>query len=91
MKKLVKKIRVRKLYNGCASIRDYNVMECIEDGKKMVINYKHFTMTVPHNKLNDFFQFHDKKFSSRFDKKKYKLKDIKFIPDWSNNGISSIQ
>jgi len=74
-------IKVKKLYNGCASIRDYVVQKCIDENKEIQVHYKNFMMSLTIGDLKNSFQFHKKKFESKYSELKYQLIDFKFRPD----------
>lgn len=77
----VKKVKVRKLYNGCASVRDYIVEMAIVLGKDLEIQYQKRTMTVPLAQCKEKFQFHRYEFTSKYSSMKYMLIDFPFVPD----------
>ena len=74
------KYKVKKLFNGFASIRDHIIKKCINSGSNLIIEFEDKRMTVPFSKLKDPFQLHKKEFISKYDGSKYKLYDFKFIP-----------
>lgn len=76
-----KKITVKKLYCGCASIRDYIVKKCIEQGKEICVYYKDQKMTLTIEDLKFNFQFHCLSFKSKWGTKPYQLYDFKFKAD----------
>lgn len=75
-----KKVKVKKLFLGCASIRDYIIRQAIEKGKDILVEYNNQQMLIPLNKLKDRFQFHRHKFTSIIDSRTYELIDFRFMP-----------
>tara|TARA_Y100000310_G_scaffold140137_1_gene139519 strand:- start:260 stop:517 length:258 start_codon:yes stop_codon:yes gene_type:complete len=73
--------KVKKLFNGFASVRDHIIKNCINSRSNLVIGFKDKKMTVPLSKLKDPFQLHKKEFTSKYNGSKYELYDFKFIPD----------
>ncbi len=78
-----KKITVKKLYCGFASIRDYVVKKCIEQGKGICVHYKEWQMTLTVDDLKHKFQIHNQNFRSKWGTKPYQLFDYKFKIDGS--------
>lgn len=76
-----KKIKIKKLYNGCASIRDYIVKKCIEEEKEIRVHYRNWEMTLTVENLKNCFQFHNQIFKSKWGTNSYQLYDFNFIPD----------
>lgn len=81
MKKKMKKITVKKLYNNCASIRDYIVNKCVLEEKGICVHYRDWKMTLTVEDLKGSFQFHDQLFKSKWGTKPYQLLDFRFKPD----------
>ena len=73
--------KVKKLFNGFASVRDHIIKNCITSRINLVIEFEDKKMTVPLSKLKNPFQLHKKEFVSKYDGSKYKLYDFKFIPN----------
>jgi hypothetical protein len=73
--------KVKKLFNGFASVRDHIIKNCISSRSNLVIEFEDKKMTVPLSKLKNPFQLHKKEFVSKYDGSKYKLYDFKFIPN----------
>jgi len=76
-----KKVTVKKLFNGCASVRSYIVEKCIEEGRGITIHYKDFIMGIGYENLENYFQFHKIEFESKYKNSKYQLIDFKFKSD----------
>ena len=76
-----KKITLKKLYNGYASIRDYIIKECIQQEKEICVHYKNWKMTLTIKDLENCFQFHNQTFKSKWGTNSYQLYDFKFIPN----------
>jgi|TARA_R100000789_G_scaffold1118_1_gene3894 hypothetical protein len=72
--------KVKKLFNGFASIRDYIIKKCVDSENDLIIEFEDKKMTVPLSKLDNPFQLHEREFVSKYDGSKYKLYDFKFIP-----------
>lgn len=81
MKTKMRKCRVKKLFQGHASVRDYLVENAILNGQGLEIHYEHHVMTVPIEQLVHTFQFHKQSFQSRFVARKYMLIDFTFVSD----------
>ena len=75
------KVKVKKLFLGHVSIRDYIVEKAIKKEQGIVVSYKDLKMTIPLEQLKIRFQFHHQKFDSRFNNKKYELIDFRFKED----------
>ena len=73
--------RVKKLFNGCASIRDYIVVKCMNENMDIVVQYGDKKMTLDQERLKKMFQMHKTKFMSKFGSEEYALYDIKFVED----------
>jgi|TARA_Y100001938_G_scaffold151043_1_gene245441 hypothetical protein len=74
--------QVRKLYNDSASVRDYIVESCYQANEDLVIKYRGQKMTVPHNDLLHFMQFHRHTFQSKYKAEQtYQLIDFVWQPD----------
>lgn len=78
-----KKITVKKLYCGYASIRDYVVAKCIQQGKGICVYYKERKMTLTVEDLKHKFQMHTHIFRSKWGTKPYQLFDYYFEIDGS--------
>ncbi len=76
-----KKITIKKLYCGYASIRDYIVYKCIQEEKRICVHYKDEKMTLTVENLKNNFQIHQQKFQSKWGTKPYQLYDFLFKPD----------
>jgi len=73
--------KVKKLFNGFASIRDHILKKCVDLENDLIIEFEDKKMTVPLSDLKNPFQLHKKEFVSKYDGSKYKLYDFKFIPN----------
>jgi len=78
------KVKVKKLFLGHVSIRDYIVEKSLEKQKGIVVNYNGRKMTIPLERLKNRFQIHRQKFQSKYSEQKYELLDFEFIPDDMN-------
>lgn len=76
----MKQIEIKKLWKGCASIRDYIVNECIQNGEELEIKFKKERMTLTPSVLikgtTD-----GNAHQSQFNDKTYILIDFTWIPD----------
>lgn len=77
----MKQYIVKKLYKGHASIRDYIVEDACKKTEGIIVKYLQWKMTIPYEKLKKYFSFHNKKFKSLYNNKKYSLYDFYFMPD----------
>jgi len=70
-------IKIKRLFNGLASIRDYQLKKAKETKDNIVLNCCGKIMTTTPDK---FFQISSRKFKSKFGGE-YQMFDIKFKPD----------
>lgn len=71
----------KKLYNGLASLRDYEVTNAINDGG-IVLEYEGKKMTLSPDELQRGFQCHKKEIHSKFNQDQtFTLVDFRFTPD----------
>ena len=77
----MKKVRVKKLFLGHVSIRDYIVEKAIRQEQGIIVRYEGKEMAIPLEQLKHRFQFHQQKFQSHFSEKKYELIDFRFKED----------
>ena len=80
-------IKVNRLFNGIASVRDYIVQECKDKEEKLVILCNDQKMTVNFDKA---FQISSRKFKSKFNDMEYQLVDFKFIPDQEEEPVNEL-
>lgn len=75
--------KAKKIYNGCVSVRDYMVKSCRVKKEDLELEYEGKVMTIPLGQLtkDNGFQFHRRKFKSKWDNTTYELIDFKFKPD----------
>ena len=76
--------KVKKLFNGFASIRDHIIDKCLDSECDLIIEFEDKEMTVPLSDLDNPFQLHERKFISKYNGTKYKLYDFKFVPNNNN-------
>ena len=74
-------VKVKKIYCGCVSIRDYVIKDCIKEGKGICVHFRKEKMTISVEALKNNIQFHGQNFVSKFGSKPYQLYDYRFIPD----------
>lgn len=83
----MKMIKVKKLFLGYISIRDYIVEDLIKKKQGIKVKYRTQIMTVPYGELRKKFQVHKLKFRSQYSTKTYELYDFPFIPDEMNKEV----
>lgn len=72
-----KTIKLKRLYNGIASVRDYIWQDCIKNRMGIIFECNNATMKLePHELLQG--QHDNKSFDSKFKNQKYKLIDFKW-------------
>ena len=76
--------KVKKLFNGFASIRDHIIDKCLDSECDLIIEFEDKEMTVPLSDLDSPFQLHEREFISKYNGTKYKLYDFKFVPNDDN-------
>lgn len=72
---------VKRLYNGLASLRDYQVQIAIQKGQDILIKYQNQKMTIPHDEIPKRGTLSKVKTKSKYNGKEYKLVDFRFKPD----------
>lgn len=77
----MKKIKIKKLYKGYASVRGYIIEDCLEKKIPLQITYKDQTMTLEGNRLLMYKTLSNQTFSSLYSDKNYKLYDYVWTPD----------
>lgn len=75
------KYKVKRLYKGFASVRDYIVKKCINKKKDLTLVYNNTYKNIPLEELKNYFQLHRRKFKSKFGSKEYELIDFKWDLD----------
>lgn len=80
----MKKVKVKKLFIGHVSIRDYIVEKCLQKKQGIVVNFKEKSMTILYEQLKNYKQLTKDSFQSKFKNITYKLYDFPFIPDELN-------
>lgn len=77
------KTKIKKLFCGHASVRDYIVQKCINKNEALIVVYNNRIMTVPITALKlAKSKFHGLRFYSQFKyNTSYKLLDFPFISD----------
>ena len=79
-----KKVKIKRLYKGFASVRSYIVQDCIDNKKSLQLICGTETMTIPHENLSKFLQLNKQSFESIYSNIHYKLYDYFFKPDRKN-------
>ena len=77
----IKVYRVKKLFNGYASVRDYVVRRCQATGCDLRIQFGDDFMLIPHDELaNKKKQLINTLYRSRWGDRQYQLVDFKWSP-----------
>ena len=76
-----KKVKIKKLFLGHISIRDYIVEKAIKKEQGITVSYEGMKMVISLEQLKHRFQFHQQRFCSKFSEKKYELIDFKWKPN----------
>jgi hypothetical protein len=58
--------KVKKLFNGFASIRDHIIDKCLDSECDLIIEFEDKEMTVPLSDLDSPFQLHEREFISKY-------------------------
>ncbi len=82
----MKKVIIRKLWHGSASVRDYLVREAFKLGDGIIVIFKDEQMTIPWEKLKDG-KINSEVFESIHDGKKYRLVDYDWKPDLKQEAL----
>ena len=80
----MKKVKVKKIFLGLISIRDYIVEKAIEKKEGLIVKFQNQEMTLRYEQLKNGSQFHRHKFQSKYENKEYELIDFKFVPNETN-------
>jgi hypothetical protein len=75
------KKEVKKLYNGCIDVRDYELKTCIENSESIEISHDGKTMTIPYYEIIKKVVGKSKLFKSKTGGKDYHLISYKWMPD----------
>jgi len=78
---LTKKVKIKKLFLGHVSIRDYIVEKAIKKEQGITVEHEGKKMVISLEQLKHKFQFHKLQFQSHFSEKKYELIDFRFKED----------
>ena len=74
------KVKVKKLWHGAVSVRDYIVKDCQSRGEDLIIEFEDKQMTVPHSMLLFGHKNHQRNVS-QFKEEVYDLIDFTWKPD----------
>jgi len=74
-------VKIRKLFKGMASIRDYFVRKCIARNLTLRIIYEDSHMDLPPETLRRGLQLTERSFKSKFNNRKYQLLDFCWKPE----------
>jgi hypothetical protein len=85
-----KKYRVKKIWNGFVSVRDYVVEDCVKNNLDLVILLDNQSMTIKCSDLSNPLNIIKREFISKFDGRPYKLYDFRWVPDNIPNQIKLI-
>jgi hypothetical protein len=72
------KVKVKKLYNGCVSVRDYTVNKAVKKKESLTIECKGATMIIPNEMILVRGAKGSQPFTSKFDGRSYYLVDFKW-------------
>ncbi len=72
-------IRIKRLFHGFASVRDYQVSTCVRTQKNLRIEYNGEAMVIPWNKLSEGFT-NSEVFKSKHSNRSYSLVDYDWKP-----------
>lgn len=74
--------KLNKIWNGLATLRDYEISYIEKGGRMKLIYEDQFMMLTPENYKEKIFRCHQKEFQSKFGSgKTYKLVDLKWKPE----------
>ena len=76
----VMRVKVKKVFNGYVSVRDYVVKKCANKREDLLIEHDDKFMKIPFSTLIDPSSLHTKEFISKYDGSKYTLNDFKWNP-----------
>jgi hypothetical protein len=75
------KKEVKKLYNGCIDVRDYELKKCIEKSENVEVLHEGKIMTIPYHQILKKAVSKSKLMKSKTGGKDYHLIGYKWIPD----------
>jgi hypothetical protein len=75
------KKEVKKLYNGCIDVRDYELKKCIENSENVEVLHEGKKMTIPYHEISNKATGKSKLFKSKTGGQDYHLISYKWIPD----------
>jgi hypothetical protein len=78
------KVKVRKLWHGCVSVKDYEVKKAMDKGEDLTIILGSEQMTVPHTMLASGYK-NSKPMKSKHGTEPYYLVDYPWRPDKPTN------
>ena len=73
--------KIKRLWHGYASVRDYLVQAAYERGDNLVVIFKDKQMTIQNKDLLATGKYNNFIIQSKHDSKKYRLIDYNFVPD----------
>ena len=86
----MKPIKIKRLWNNCASIRDYVVNKAIKDNETIMVTVNGLAgcmILKPDDLMQKSFAVLGQKFVSKFGDKKYKLIDFPWKPSKTPEGL----
>lgn len=75
------KKEVKKLFNGCIDVRDYELEKCIANSENLEILYEGKTMTIPYHELSKKIVRKSNLIKSKMGGKDYHLISYKWNPN----------
>lgn len=93
----LKTIKIKRLWHGLASVRDYIIADCVKKSIGMRVKYDGVSMEFSADEVKDCtFKLSERDFKSRFDGKRYKLIDFMFhkkkiTPHRRKKGVVKVQ
>lgn len=76
----MKKVKVKKLFRGCVSVRDYIVTEAIRNNEPLQIKFDNNVMVLQPSELKEKQVDKSEILQSKFGDQKYQLIDYKWQP-----------
>jgi len=86
----MKTIKIKRLWNGCASIRDYVINKAIAKNETLLVVVEGFPgcmILEPDDLMQKSFAVLNTSFKSKFGDKKYKLIDFPWKPSKTPEGL----
>lgn len=74
-------VEVKKVYNGCVDVRDYDVKKCLSLNESCKVYHRGDIMTLSVDQLNNEIKAMSKPIPSKFNGPDYKLISYSWNPD----------